>query len=128
MPRGERACFWTKIIPLKEILPKDKKFIVKIDVEGKEIEVLEGMKENLDNTLFLFIEVGEKNLAKVVSYLEGYNMKLVRYVPHYGAPTLYQREVGFKYFNMLFINAKVLSPSKLSNLLGKRIRQNTRIN
>jgi hypothetical protein len=29
--------------------------------------------------------------------------------------------------NMLFINTKALSPSKLKNLLGKRIRQNTRM-
>jgi FkbM family methyltransferase len=129
MPRGERECFRTKITPLKEVLPKDKslKFIVKIDVEGKEVEVLEGMKEELGNTLFLFIEVGEKNLAKVINYLKGYNMKLIGYVPHYSAPTRYQLEAGFKYFNMLFINTKALSPSKLKNLLGKRIRQNTRM-
>jgi FkbM family methyltransferase len=125
VPRELRARFRTKIIPLKEVLPKDKKFIVKIDVEGKEIEVLGGMNEELDNTLFLLIEVGEKNLAKVINYLKGYNMKLVEYVLHYGAPTRYQREAGFKYFNMLFINTKAL-PSKLRNLLGKRIRQNTK--
>jgi FkbM family methyltransferase len=125
VPRESRACFRTKIIPLKEVLPKDKKFIVKIDVEGKEIEVLEGMGRKLDDTLFLLIEVGEKNLAKVINYLKGYNMRLVGYVPHYGTPTRYQREAGFKYFNMLFINTKAL-PSKLRNLLGKRIRQNTK--
>ncbi len=49
--------------------------IIKIDVEGSEVEVLRGAKETLNRTLALVIEISPGNLNPVRRLLEGFEFK-----------------------------------------------------
>lgn|GEM_PF-5710192 len=102
--QSTRGAFKVKVFPLDEIIPRNKKLFVKIDVEGKEVEVLEGMKDSLNNVCWMMIEVAERNMPKVINIMKKNNMKLLKYIIRYGASKRYQIEFGSRYFNLFFIN------------------------
>jgi FkbM family methyltransferase len=49
--------------------------IIKIDVEGSELEVLMAIKEQLSHCKFLFIEILGINKNKAISFLDNYGLK-----------------------------------------------------
>ena len=57
---------------------KDKKLIIKIDVEGHKVFTLNGLTNNLKNNYcLLLIEITERNYNKVNAFLEIINYKKI---------------------------------------------------
>tara|TARA_X000000368_G_C23052476_1_gene722132 strand:- start:112 stop:924 length:813 start_codon:yes stop_codon:yes gene_type:complete len=68
--------------------------IIKIDVEGSELEVLMAIKEQLSHCKFLFIEILGINKNKAISFLDNYGLKpIVESVEEVGN-FIFQREVS----------------------------------
>ena len=62
----------------KTIKLKNKKICIKIDAEGHEHEVLQGLKNLLNyNEIFLQVEVFEKNFNKINKYLKSQKFKCI---------------------------------------------------
>ena len=68
--------------------------IIKIDVEGSELEVLMAIKEQLSHCKFLFIEILGINKNKAISFLDNYGLKpIVESVEEVGN-YIFQRQVS----------------------------------
>tara|TARA_B100000945_G_C20296426_1_gene555886 strand:+ start:172 stop:954 length:783 start_codon:yes stop_codon:yes gene_type:complete len=59
----------------------DKNIIIKIDTEGHEKNVLEGLKNIfINNKIFLQIEIFDKNYSTINQLIESYNLKKIKYI------------------------------------------------
>ncbi|MEM2218488.1 MAG: FkbM family methyltransferase [Thermofilaceae archaeon] len=75
--RGKGKCIWVKAKRLDDVLRElnvNKVSLVKIDVEGAEMEVLEGLYDTLrHHRSRLIIEVWRNNMDKILSFLKNLN-------------------------------------------------------
>jgi len=56
----------------------DKKILLKIDVEGHELSVLEGLKMLLNNNkCMILVEIGDEKFEQVNEYLSKKNFKII---------------------------------------------------
>ena len=59
----------------------NKNITIKIDTEGHEKKVLEGLKNTLiNNKIFLQIEIFDKNYSSINKLIESYNLKKIKYI------------------------------------------------
>jgi FkbM family methyltransferase len=71
---------------------KNKDISIKIDVEGHEYQVLQGLKKLLNhNRIFLQIEIFKKNYHKIDKYLKGQKFKLLDYIYNDGKTDYYYK-------------------------------------
>ena len=71
---------------------KNKKICIKIDAEGHEYEVLQGLKNLLNyNEIFLQVEVFEKNFNKINKYLKSQKFKCINAISNDGKTDYYYK-------------------------------------
>jgi FkbM family methyltransferase len=76
----------------KIIKLKNKKICIKIDAEGHEYEVLQGLKSLLSfNEIFVQIEIFEKNFNKINKYLKSQKFKCINAVSNDGKADYYYK-------------------------------------
>ena len=76
----------------KTIKLKNKKICIKIDAEGHEHEVLQGLKNLLNyNEIFLQVEVFEKNFNKINKYLKSQKFKCINAISNDGKTDYYYK-------------------------------------
>ena len=72
-----KACILLKVSRVRIPFSPPKIISLKVDVEGSEIDVLNGLKKLLkNNKVFLQIEIFDKNYQKVNNFLKISNFKL----------------------------------------------------
>lgn len=74
-------------------LPNDRIDVLKIDVEGAELDVLKGANKNLANSRYLLLEIWDQHLHDIYGILKAVGFKPI-------AEVRYAR--GVKYRNVLF--------------------------
>ena len=76
----------------KTIKLKNKKICIKIDAEGHEHEVLQGLKSLLNyNEIFLQVEIFEKNFNKINKYLKSQKFKCINAISNDGKADYYYK-------------------------------------
>lgn len=67
----------SKVYPLDKILSVSGRTMVKIDVEGFEVQVLRGMEQLLNNVEVVFIEALPQNIEYIKNFLESRGFKFI---------------------------------------------------
>ena len=76
----------------KTIKLKNKKICIKIDAEGHEYEVLQGLKSLLNyNEIFLQVEIFEENFNKINKYLKSQKFKCISAISNDGKADYYYK-------------------------------------
>ena len=76
----------------KTIKLKNKKICIKIDAEGHEHEVLQGLKSLLNyNEIFLQVEIFERNFNKINKYLKSQKFKCINAISNDGKTDHYYK-------------------------------------
>ena len=76
----------------KAIKLKNKKICIKIDAEGHEYEVLQGLKKLLSyNEIFLQVEIFEENFNKINKYLKRHKFRCINAISNDGKTDYYYK-------------------------------------
>ena len=79
---NEEISGYVNVVPLDDIIPHDDIKLLKIDVEGYEIEVLRGAKETLKRTEYIILEVTDKTINQCNKFLQDLNFKMLDIIIH----------------------------------------------
>ncbi len=96
--REEKVVSYVDVRPLDEIIDEaglDRIDVLKIDVEGAEVDVLRGAENTLRRSRYVLMEVWDRDRREVSNILRGYEFKVLAEVRHRGA---------VKYSNLILEN------------------------
>ena len=106
-----------KEITISDILRKNKKVFLKIDIEGDEYKILSDIKKNTKKIIFLIIEFHgiDKNIKKIKNFLKNNDLKIVHiHANNYGG---IDKNNNPKVIELSLLNSKKI---KIKNIINKK--------